>query len=176
MSRTRSRLEPSLRPMRPEDWPQVRRIYEQGIATGDATFESHAPDWPAWASAHLEVCRWVAEERETGSAAEPILGWAALALVSSRSVYAGVAEVSLYVAGAARGRGVGRALLERLVSSSEEAGFWTLEAGIFPENRASVALHQACGFRVLGTREKLGRMHGRWRDVLLLERRSPVVR
>ena len=162
--------------MRPEDWPHVRRIYEQGIATGHATFESHAPDWPAWGSAHLELCRWVAEEHETGLRGEPILGWAALALVSSRQVYSGVAEVSLYVAEAARGRGVGRALLERLVSSSEEAGFWTLEAGIFPENRASVALHQACGFRILGTREKLGRMHGRWRDVLLLERRSPVVR
>jgi phosphinothricin acetyltransferase len=151
------------------DWPSVRAIYEEGIATGDATFESQAPAWEAWDAGHLETCRRVAV------GADEVLGWAALSGVSGRCVYAGVAEVSVYVAARARGRGVGAALLSALVTESEAQGLWTLEAGIFPENEASVAIHRRCGFRVVGLREKLGRMNGRWRDVLLLERRSTMI-
>lgn len=158
-----------VRALTPQDWPAVRAIYEEGIATGDATFERAAPGWEAWDTSHLERCRLVAEDDHD------ILGWAALAQVSSRRVYAGVAEVSVYVAEKARGRGVGRLLLEALIAESERSGIWTLEAGIFPENEPSLALHQRCGFRVVGRREKLGQMEGRWRDVVLLERRSPVV-
>ncbi len=148
------------------DWPVVRAIYEEGIATGYATFETSAPDWRAWDAAHLPDCRLVA--RQDGQ----VIGWAALSPVSSRAVYRGVAEVSVYVAATARGRGVGRALLAALVAASETADVWTLQAGIFPENEASVALHVSCGFRVVGRRERLGLHHGVWRDVLLLERRS----
>lgn len=155
--------------MTPGDWPSVRAIYEEGIATGDATFQTGAPEWDAWDAGHLQVCRLVLTE------GKQVLGWAALSPVSSRCVYAGVAEVSIYVAAAARGRGLGRTLLQKLVEESEEQGLWTLQAGIFPENRASVALHQRCGFRIVGARERLGQMGGRWRDVLLLERRSQVV-
>lgn len=151
------------------DWPLVRAIYLEGIATGNATFERTAPDWPHWDAGHLPACRLVA--RSGGSVA----GWAALSRVSVRPVYAGVAEVSVYVAESARGAGIGRALLAALVAESERAGIWTLQAGIFPENRASMALHQAAGFRVVGTRERLGALDGRWRDVALLERRSRVV-
>lgn len=158
-----------IRPMRPADWEGVRRIYREGIATGHATFETEVPGRDAWDAEHMEACRLVAEL--DGS----VVGWAALCPVSGRCVYAGVAEVSVYVAREARGRGVGGALLERLVRSSEEEGIWTLQAGIFPENEASVALHRSRGFRVVGTREKLGRLEGRWRDVLLMERRSPTV-
>jgi phosphinothricin acetyltransferase len=157
-----------LRSMRPADWPPVRAIYAEGIATGDATFETQAPSWDAWDAGHLPHPRIVAaRERE-------VLGWAALSPVSGRCVYAGVAEVSVYVAARARGRGVGRCLLEALIAESEANGIWTLQAGIFPENGGSAALHERCGFRVVGRRERLGRMAGRWRDVLLLERRSKV--
>lgn len=152
----------------PGDWDDVARIYAEGIATRLATFETELPSWQAWDDAHLTEHRFVA--REDGRAA----GWAALAPVSSRCVYAGVAEVSVYVAAAARGRGVGTALLSALVASSEAGGVWTLEAGILPENEASVRMHERCGFRVVGRRERLGRMDGEWRDVLLLERRSRV--
>lgn len=158
-----------LQPMRPEDWPAVRAIYEAGIATGDATFETTAPDWPAWDAAHLPDHRLVA--RLHGR----VVGWAALAPVSDRCAYAGVAEDSIYVASDAQGRGVGRALLTAVVTSAERAGIWTVQTGIFPENQASVRLHQTCGFRVVGVRERLGQLHGRWRDVLLLERRSPAI-
>ena len=158
-----------LEPMRPEDWPAVRAIYEAGIATGNATFETTAPDWPAWDAAHLSDHRLVA--RDGGR----VVGWTALALVSDRCVYAGVAENSIYVAPDAQGYGVGRALLTAVVASAERGGIWTVQTDIFPENQASVRLHQACGFRVVGVRERLGRLHGRWRDVLLLERRSPVI-
>jgi L-amino acid N-acyltransferase YncA len=159
-----------IRAMTPGDWPLVRTIYEEGIATGNATFQDSVPAWAEWDAAHTQECRLVATD--DGAA---ILGWAALSPVSSRCVYGGVAEVSIYVAAAARGRSVGRRLLESLIHDSEQHGFWTLQAGIFPENLASVALHRRCGFRLVGTRERLGEMGGRWRDVLLLERRSPTV-
>lgn len=157
------------RPMAPGDRERVLEIYADGIATGDATFETDAPDWETWERGHLAACRLVAQE------GGEILGWAALSPVSDRCAYGGVAEVSVYVAAGARGRGVGTGLLKALVECSEEEGFWTLQAGIFPENEASVAVHRACGFRVVGRREKLGKLGERWRDVLLLERRSDVV-
>jgi L-amino acid N-acyltransferase YncA len=149
------------------DWDDVARIYAEGIATL-ATFETEVPSWEQWDRAHLPGHRLVA--RDEGR----VVGWAALAPVSSRCVYAGVAEVSVYVAADARGRGIGTALLAALVKSSEAGGVWTLEAGILPENEASVRMHERCGFRVVGRRERLGRMRGEWRDVLLLERRSTV--
>lgn len=151
------------------DWPDVRRIYAEGIATGDATMETEPPPWDAWDKAHRPDSRLLA--REGGR----VLGWAALSRVSERCAYGGVAEVSVYVAEDARGRGVGRRLLEELVRASEEAGIWTLQAGIFPENTASLAIHSRCGFRVVGVRERLGKLGSSWRDVTLLERRSPRV-
>jgi L-amino acid N-acyltransferase YncA len=156
-------------PLGAGDWPAVRAIYEAGIATGDATFETDVPDWPAWDDGHLAGHRLVA--RDDGR----VVGWVALAPVSDRRAYAGVAEDSIYVAPDAQGRGVGRALLPAVVTSADRGGIWTIQTGIFPENQASVRLHQACGFRVVGVRERLGRLHGRWRDVVLLERRSPVI-
>lgn len=152
--------------MTPKDWAEVRAIYLEGIATGDATFETEAPAWERWDATHRPGERFVA--RESGA----ILGWAALSAVSDRCVYGGVAEVSVYVAAAARSKGVGAALLQQLIEASEGAGVWTLQAGVFPENRASVALHERLGFRQVGRRERLGKMNGVWRDVLLLERRS----
>ena len=152
--------------MNPADWPAVRAIYEEGIATGHATFQQEAPAWEQWDAGHLPGCRLVAARSRV------VVGWAALSRVSSRDVYAGVAEVSIYVAAGARGGGIGRQLLDALVAESERAGIWTLQAGIFPENLPSLTLHERCGFRVVGRREKLGQMDGRWRDVLLLERRS----
>jgi len=153
--------------MTPDDWPNVRAIYLEGIATGNATFETDAPSWETWDRAHVADPRLVARDAD-GS----VLGWAAVTPVSGRCVYAGVADLSVYVSAAARGRGVGRALLTALIQSSERAGIWTLQAGIFPENAPSLALHRACGFRDVGRRERIGKMHGVWRDVLLLERRS----
>ncbi|HET6749094.1 MAG TPA: GNAT family N-acetyltransferase [Actinomycetes bacterium] len=158
-----------IEPLRPDDWPAVRAIFEAGIASGDATFETAAPTWEAWDATHLPEHRLVA--RDDGQ----VLAWAALAPVSDRCAYAGVAEDSIYVAPGAQGRGVGRQLLAALVASAEQGGIWTVQTGIFPENRASVRLHQACGFRLVGVRERLGRLDGRWRDVLLLERRSPRI-
>lgn len=155
--------------MQPQDWPAVEAIYREGIATGAATFETEAPPWEVWNSSHRVDSRLVA--RQEGR----VVGWAALTPVSGRCVYAGVAEVSVYVATAARGRGVGRALLEALVAASEAAGLWTLQAGILRENAASITLHERCGFRVVGVRERLGQLHGQWRDVILMERRSRVV-
>jgi len=152
--------------MRTEDWEEVRRIYLEGIATGNATFETDAPSWERWDAAHVREPRLVARDDEG------LVGWASLSKVSERCVYAGVAEVSVYVAESARGRGVGRKLLEALIEGSEAAGIWTLQAGIFPENIASIAIHRRCGFRVVGTRERIGQLAGRWRDVMLLERRS----
>ncbi|NIP58917.1 MAG: GNAT family N-acetyltransferase [Gemmatimonadetes bacterium] len=161
---------PLIRPMTRGDWPAVRRIYREGIASGHATFETEIPPWEAWDRDHLEEPRLVAED-EGG-----IVGWAALSPVSDRCVYGGVAEVSVYVGEEARGRGVGRALLAGLVRASEEEGLWTLQAGIFPENRASIRVHETCGFRTVGVRERLGRMaDGEWRDVVLMERRSETV-
>lgn len=157
-------------PLQASDWPAVQRIYAEGIATGHATFETAVtPDWETWDAGKRPDCRLVA--KTDGD----ILGWAALSPVSKRAVYAGVAEVSVYVGNQARGRGVGKALLHALVAASEEAGVWTLMASIFPENEASVAIHQQCGFRLLGRRHRIAQHHGIWRDTVILERRSQVV-
>jgi L-amino acid N-acyltransferase YncA len=156
-------------PMVPSDWPEVRAIYEEGIATGHATFETQAPDWKTWDAKHLQVARRVA--RRQGQ----VVGWVALSPVSSRQVYSGVCEVSIYVAGVARGQGIGKALLQAAVAASEGARIWTLQAGIFPENTGSIALHKSCGFREVGLRKHLGQLRGVWRDVLLMERRSTIV-
>ncbi len=155
--------------MNEADWEQVRLIYLEGVATNDATFETEAPAWEKWNAGHLVHSRLVARS------ADVIKGWAALSPVSNRCVYGGVAEVSVYVGKDYRGDGVGRALLEDLVSASERNGIWTLQAGIFPENTASLALHRRCGFREVGGRERIGKMNGVWRDTLLLERRSKIV-
>ena len=155
-------------PMQPEDWPAVREIYREGIAAGNATFETELPEWKKWDSAHRRDCRLIARE------GTQILGWAALSPVSSRRVYAGVAEVSVYVAAAARGRGAGKQLLGMLIEESERHQIWTLQAGLFPENTASIALHKSCGFREVGIRHRIAKLGDTWRDVLLLERRSQV--
>jgi phosphinothricin acetyltransferase len=155
--------------MQAADWREVRAIYEEGMATGNATFETSAPDWETWNVKHLQAGRLV------GRLGGCLVGWVALSPVSSRCVYAGVAEVSIYVAASVRGQGVGRALLQAGVEASEEAGIWTLQAGIFPENVASVGLHKSCGFREVGLRSRLGQLAGTWRDVILLERRSSTV-
>ena len=164
---TRARL--AVEPMRAEDWPEVSRIYAEGIATGNATFETEIPTSPAWDAAHRRDCRLVVRD------GAGLLGWAALSPVSGRCVYGGVAEVSVYVGDAARGRGAGTALLAALIEESERGVIWTLQAGIFPENEASLRLHRAAGFREVGRRERIGRLNGVWRDVLLLERRSERV-
>ena len=159
-----------IRALTPEDWPRVRRIYEEGIRSGDATFETRAPSWEAWDAARRSDARLVAEEEGR------VVGFAALSPFSARVVYAGVAEVMVYVAEDTRGRGVGTALLQALVEASEAAGVWTLLAGIFPENEASLRAHESVGFRRLGRHERIGRHRdGRWRDTVLLERRSEVV-
>lgn len=151
------------------DWGAVRRIYREGIRTGQATFETTVPSWTVWSAARRADCRLVIAQ-ETA-----VAGWAALSPVSNRPVYAGVAEVSIYVAAAWRGQGAGHSLLQSLIIAAEEAGIWTLQAVMFPENEASVALHCAHGFREVGRRERIGRLHGRWRDTVLLERRSMKV-
>lgn len=156
----------AIREMRPSDWGSVRRIYAEGLETGDASFEREPPSWEEWDRTHLDAPRLVAED-ESG-----VIGWAALSPVSERCVYGGVAEVSVYVGVTARGRGVGLELLTGLAHASERAGIWTLQAGIFPENTASLGVHRAAGFREVGIRERIGQMDGRWRDVVLLERRS----
>lgn len=152
--------------MQDGDWPEVRRIYAEGIATGNATFETETPSWSTWDAAHRRDCRLVVRD------GAGLLGWAAVTPVSGRCVYEGVADLSLYVATASRGRGVGRLLLRALIDESERQGIWTLQAGIFPENEASLRLHRGLGFRDVGRRERIGRMGGVWRDVMLLERRS----
>jgi len=152
--------------MQPRDWEFVRAIYLAGVATGQATFETEAPDWERWDAGHLPQCRLVARN------GDGILGWAALSPVSKREVYAGVAEVSVYVAAPARGRGVGAALMRALIETSEQHGVWTLQSSVFPENHASIALHLNHGFRELGRRERVAKLHGVWRDTVLLERRS----
>ena len=156
-------------PLASSHWPAVRSIYEEGLASGNATFETSAPEWEEWSRSHLEPCRLVA------IGGPDVVGWAALSDVSDRCVYAGVAEVSVYVADAARGQGIGRKLLEAVIEASERAGLWTIEAGMFPQNDASIRLHRSCGFRVIGTRERIGKMNGVWRDVVRMERRSPTV-
>jgi len=155
--------------MRHEDWRFVLSIFKEGLATGIATFDTDVPDWETWDHEHIQEPRLVARS------GNQVVGWAALRPVSTRAVYAGVAEVSIYVANHARGLGIGKSLLKKLVARSEQAGFWTLQAGIFPENEASIELHKSCGFRVVGQRERIGVLNGVWRDISLLERRSPLV-
>ena len=159
-----------MRDLRPGDWPEVARIFEEGIETGNATFETEVPAWEAWDAAHLPAHRFVAEHEEC------VVGWVALSPVSSRCCYAGVAEISAYVGAEARGQGVGAELLAAAIESSERGGIWTLQTGVFPENAPSLALLRRFGFRELGTQERIGRLHGVWRDVVLLERRSEVMR
>jgi L-amino acid N-acyltransferase YncA len=151
-------------------WQAAKRIYLDGIATGNATFETKAPSWAQWDRRHLAGLRLVALD------GDELLGWTALSPVSDRCVYGGVVEESVYVAEGARKRGVGRTLLEELIRRSELAGIWTIQTGIFPENEASLRLHERVGFRVVGIRERIGQLHGVWRDVVFLERRSPVIR
>lgn len=153
-------------PMQLDDWPAVRAIYLEGIATRQATFEIQAPSWETWNASHLPLTRLVAREAET------VVGWAALSPVSGRKAYAGVAEVSVYTAESSRGAGLGRQLLEALIAESEANGIWSLQAVMFPENAGSVALHRRCGFRDVGRRERIARLDGVWRDTILLERRS----
>jgi L-amino acid N-acyltransferase YncA len=155
--------------MHPHHWARVREIYAEGIATGQATFETEVPDRESWHAGHGDLPRLVAQ------VGNRIAGWAALSPVSERCVYQGVAEVSVYVGCEYRGAGVGSVLLEALIAASEEHGIWTLQAGVFPENEGSVRLHRRLGFRVVGVRERLGQLDGRWRDVVLLERRSTRV-
>jgi phosphinothricin acetyltransferase len=155
--------------MQPHDWEAVRAIYQEGIDTGQATFETTVPSWEEWNARKLAGPRLLARLQET------IVGWAALSPVSKRPVYAGIAEVSIYVAADVRGQGIGKALLRELIARSERRGLWMLQAVMFPENMASVALHRACGFRIVGIREKIGRHYGIWRDTVLLERRSQIV-
>lgn len=155
--------------MKPLHWGSVERIYLEGIATGQATFQTTAPPWEEWDQSHTTNCRLVAlHENE-------VVGWAALTPVSGRCVYAGVAEVSVYVAEQARGNGVGKMLMQALIDESEKNNFWTLQASIFPENEASIKLHQGTGFRIMGTRERIGKMDNVWRDTVILERRSHVI-
>ncbi len=152
--------------MQPSDWPAVKAILEQGIATRQATFETEAPSWESWDEGHLDAPRLVAEE--SGN----VVGWAALSPTSKRACYAGVVENSVYVAEGARGRGIGSGLLGRLVADAELAGIWTVQTSIFPENVASIALHRRNGFRVVGCRERIAQLDGVWRDTVLMERRS----
>lgn len=159
-----------IRDLRPADWPEVARAYAEGIATGDATFETDVPSWEVWDAEHRQRPRLVT------TLAGTIVAWAAVAPVSTRAVYRGVAEISLYVAEATRGQGIGKALLSRFVRAADEEGIWTLQTSVFPENEASLALLGSVGFRVVGRRERIGRHHGVWRNTLLLERRSEVVR
>lgn len=150
-------------------WEAVKTIYEEGIATGNATFQTSAPSWEEWDASHIKACRLVATENRK------VLGWAALTVVSGRCVYAGVAEVSIYVADRARGRNIGSSILKALVEESEKNGFWTLQSGVFPENRQSIAMHEKNGFRIIGHREKIGKMGNVWRDNVILERRSRTI-
>ncbi len=158
-----------IEPMTPEHAEQVLAIYQAGIDEGNATFETTTPDWPTFSEAKLPDHRFVAVQHDT------VLGWIAAGKVSDRCVYGGVIEHSVYVSPSARGQGVATRLLEALIDSTEAAGIWTIQSGIFPENTASLVLHQRLGFRVIGTRERIGRHHGTWRDVVLLERRSPNI-
>lgn len=158
-----------LRAMSIEDWPNVLQIYTEGIATGNATFQQEVPSYPVWDNNHLKNCRIVALCKNK------VVGWAALSPVSGRCVYAGVAEVSVYVADNFRGHNIGGQLLQQLIIESEQEKLWTLQAGIFPENIASIKLHEKLGFRTVGYREKIGQLNGVWRDVVLLEKRSESI-
>lgn len=158
-----------IRTMKATDWNAVSRIYAEGIATSFATFETTVPSYGTWDAAHMKSCRIVAVENEH------VLGWAALSPVSSRCVYGGVAEVSVYVSKEARGQGIGKHLMKALISKSEHVGLWTLQSGIFPENKGSIKLHEQMGFRYIGKRERIGKLHSAWKDNLLFERRSEKV-
>ncbi|MEU1689213.1 GNAT family N-acetyltransferase [Micromonospora sp. NPDC005707] len=160
----------TVRPMTSDDADRVLAIYQAGLDGGDASFETTAPTWRAFDETRLIDHRFVAVDAD-----DTVIGWVAVSATSSRAVYAGVVEHSVYVDPAAQGRGVARLLLNALIASTEAAGIWTIQSGVFPENTASLALHQRVGFRVIGTRERVGRHHGRWRDVILLERRSPAI-
>lgn len=155
--------------MENSDWNSVKRIYEEGIATRNATFQQEAPDWEEWNNNHLKHSRIIAKENST------IIGWAALVPVSGRCVYAGVAEVSVYLSDNARGKGLGKRLLQKLIEESEANNIWTLQSGIFPENIASIKIHEVCDFHILCKRERIGQMNGIWRDTILMERRSKIV-
>ena len=152
-----------------DHWPLVAAIYQQGIATGMATFETELPIWKVWNKSHLKVCRYGAWTNDV------LLGWAALSAVSSRQVYRGVAELSIYVDPKYSGRGIGSKLLDLIITESEKAGYWTLQSGIFPENTASIELHKKYGFRIIGYREKIAQLHGVWHNNVLMERRSKSV-
>ena len=158
-----------IREMQRQDWPQVAHVYAEGIATGNATFESSAPSWEEWDASHLRIPRLVAQRNRE------VLGFAALMPVSRRAVYRGVAEVSVYIAAEARRNGIGRALLRTVIDAAEDSGIWTLQGSVFAENLASLALCESLGFRRVGVREMIGAMNGRWRDTILLERRSAKV-
>ena len=158
-----------IRPFVKSDFPSVKDIYQQGIDTGDATFQEQAKGYDDWNESLLPNCRLVAENNGQ------VIGWAALSSASNRCVYSGIAEVSVYVSSNSQGSGVGNSLLDALIKASEEEGIWTLQAGIFPENKASIHIHSKNGFKVLGIREKLGQMNGIWRDIVFMERRSKLV-
>lgn len=163
-------MEYSIAKIQAHDWEQIREIYLEGIKTGNATFENTAPSWEDWHANHVKSCRLAAKN------GKDIYGWAALSPFSKRDVYSGVAEISIYIRKNLQRKGIGKALLKELIKKSEESGFWTLQASIFPENKSSIILHEKCGFRVVGTREKIGKMNnGLWRDVVLMERRSSQI-
>jgi L-amino acid N-acyltransferase YncA len=159
-----------IRAMLPDDGQKVIEIFEEGIAGGNATFDTKAPTWNVWDQKFFNVCRFVLEDRD-----ENVVGWAALQPISNRDCFKGVAEVSIYLKNEVQGKGLGSMLLRKLISDSEQHEFWTLQAGIFPENNASIYVHEKWGFRLVGKREKIGKMNGIWRDIILLERRSEVV-
>ena len=159
-----------IRAMLPDDGEKVIEIFEEGIAGGNATFDATAPTWNVWDQKFFNVCRFVLEDTD-----ENVVGWAALQPVSNRDCFKGVAEVSIYLKNEVQGKGLGSMLLRKLISASEEHNFWTLQAGIFPENDASIYVHEKWGFQLVGKREKIGQMNGIWRDIILLERRSKVV-
>ena len=156
--------------MQPEDGKRVLEIFQQGIDRGNATFDTELPTWEVWDMKFHKVCRWILEDE-----GENIVGWAALQPVSARNCFKGVAEASIYLDNSVQGKGLGTMLLRKLILDSEEQNFWTLQVGIFPENQASVSLHQKLGFRIVGRREKIGRVGGVWRDIILMERRSKVL-
>lgn len=159
----------SIRKMSATDWNSVADIYKEGIATGVATFETTVPTFESWDKAHMISCRFVAESFNI------ILGWVALSPVSSRCVYGGVAEVSVYISKSSRGKGIGKLLLKHLIDTSEQEGIWTLQSGVFPTNHGSIKIHEAVGFRMIGSRERIGKLNGQWIDNVLFERRSRLV-
>tara|TARA_R110002051_G_scaffold183009_3_gene252506 strand:- start:348 stop:848 length:501 start_codon:yes stop_codon:yes gene_type:complete len=159
----------TIRKMSATDWDSVAGIYKEGIATGFATFETTVPSFETWDKAHMNSCRLVEKISNT------ILGWVALSPVSNRCVYGGVAEVSVYISKASRGKGIGKLLLKHLIDASEQDGIWTLQSGIFPTNHGSIKVHEAVGFRRIGTRERVGKLNGTWIDNVLFERRSSLV-